>query len=51
MAYDGVNNAFNLAYELLGWKVHKAKLSTYLTPTKGDSIRDPPIGVYPLIMK
>ena len=33
-AYDGVNNIFNLAYELLSWKVHhaliKAKLEPYL---------------------
>jgi CRISPR-associated protein Cas1 len=33
-AYDGVDNAFNLAYEMLFWKVHhaliKAKLEPYL---------------------
>jgi CRISPR-associated protein Cas1 len=33
-AYDGVNNLFNLAYELLAWKVHRAlinaKLESYL---------------------
>jgi len=33
-AYDGVNNIFNLAYEVLSWKVHqaliRAKLETYL---------------------
>lgn len=33
-AYDGMNNIFNLAYELLSWKVHhaliKAKLEPYL---------------------
>jgi len=33
-AYDGVNNIFNLAYEILSWKVHhaliKAKLEPYL---------------------
>jgi CRISPR-associated protein Cas1 len=33
-AYDGVNNVFNLAYEMLSWKVHhaliKAKLEPYL---------------------
>ena len=33
-AYDGVNNIFNLAYELLSWKVYrrliKAKLEPYL---------------------
>jgi CRISPR-associated protein Cas1 len=42
-AYDGVNNVFNLAYEVLSWKVHhaliKAKLEPYLgflhSTTKG----------------
>jgi len=33
-AYDGLNNIFNLAYELLAWKIHialiKAKLEPYL---------------------
>ena len=33
-AYDGTNNIFNLAYEVLSWKVHKAlikaKLESYL---------------------
>jgi CRISPR-associated protein Cas1 len=33
-AYDGMNNVFNLAYEILSWKVHhaliKAKLEPYL---------------------
>jgi CRISPR/Cas system-associated endonuclease Cas1 len=33
-AYDGVNNVFNLAYEMLSWKVHhtliKAKPEPYL---------------------
>ncbi|MFC1488062.1 CRISPR-associated endonuclease Cas1 [Thermoproteota archaeon] len=33
-AYDGTNNIFNLAYEILSWKVHrafiKAKLESYL---------------------
>jgi CRISPR-associated protein Cas1 len=33
-AYDGINNVFNLAYEILSWKVHyaliKAKLEPYL---------------------
>jgi len=33
-AYDGLNNTFNLAYEILKWKVHialiKAKLEPYL---------------------
>ena len=35
MAYDGVNNAFNLAYELLSWKVHKALLKAHLEPYLG----------------
>jgi len=34
MAYDGMNKLFNLAYEILAWKVHKvlakAKLEPYL---------------------
>jgi len=42
-AYDGMNNIFNLAYEILSWKVHhaliKAKLEPYLgflhSTTKG----------------
>jgi CRISPR/Cas system-associated endonuclease Cas1 len=25
LAYDGLNNIFNLAYEMLSWKVHKAR--------------------------
>jgi CRISPR-associated protein Cas1 len=33
-AYDGINNIFNLAYEVLQWKIHraitKAKLEPYL---------------------
>ena len=33
-AYDGTNNIFNLAYEMLSWKIHraliKAKLESYL---------------------
>lgn len=33
-AYDGINNIFNLAYEMLSWKIHhaliKAKLEPYL---------------------
>jgi hypothetical protein len=24
MAYDGTNNIFNLAYEILAWKIHRA---------------------------
>jgi CRISPR-associated protein Cas1 len=35
MAYDGVNNLFNLAYEVLGWKVHKALIKAKLEPYLG----------------
>lgn len=35
MAYDGTNNAFNLAYEMLGWKVHKALIKAHLEPYLG----------------
>ena len=31
-AYDGVNNVFNLGYELLSWKVHKALVNAKLEP-------------------
>jgi CRISPR-associated protein Cas1 len=34
-AYDGVNNIFNLAYELLSWKVHKALINAKLEPYLG----------------
>jgi CRISPR-associated protein Cas1 len=34
-AYDGVNNLFNLAYELLAWKVHRALISAKLEPYLG----------------
>ena len=34
-AYDGVNNIFNLAYELLAWKVHKALINAKLEPYLG----------------
>jgi CRISPR-associated protein Cas1 len=34
-AYDGVNNLFNLAYELLSWKMHKALVSAKLEPFLG----------------
>jgi CRISPR-associated protein Cas1 len=34
-AYDGVNNLFNLAYELLQWKVHKALINAKLEPYLG----------------
>jgi CRISPR-associated protein Cas1 len=35
MAYDGVNNLFNLAYEILAWKVHKALVKAKLEPYLG----------------
>jgi len=34
-AYDGVNNAFNLAYTLLKWRVHRALLGAKLEPYLG----------------
>lgn len=34
-AYDGVNNIFNLAYEILSWKVHQALLRAKLEPYLG----------------
>jgi CRISPR-associated endonuclease Cas1 len=34
-AYDGVNNLFNLAYEILRWKVHIALLKAELEPFLG----------------
>jgi CRISPR-associated protein Cas1 len=34
-AYDGVNNLFNLAYELFAWKVHRALVSAKLEPYLG----------------
>ncbi len=34
-AYDGLNNLFNLAYELLAWKVHRALISAKLEPYLG----------------
>jgi CRISPR-associated protein Cas1 len=34
-AYDGVNNLFNLAYELLAWKVHRALNNAKLEPYLG----------------
>jgi len=30
-AYDGMNNIFNLAYEVLGWKIHKALVKAKLS--------------------
>jgi CRISPR-associated protein Cas1 len=35
MAYDGMNNTFNLAYEILAWKVHKALVRAKLEPYLG----------------
>jgi CRISPR-associated protein Cas1 len=35
MAYDGLNNTFNLAYEILRWKVHVALLKAHLEPFLG----------------
>jgi CRISPR-associated protein Cas1 len=34
-AYDGLNNLFNLAYELLAWKVHRALINAKLEPYLG----------------
>jgi len=34
-AYDGVNNAFNLAYTMLKWRVHRAILKAKLEPYLG----------------
>jgi CRISPR-associated protein Cas1 len=34
-AYDGLNNLFNLGYELLSWKVHRALISAKLEPFLG----------------
>lgn len=34
-AYDGVNNIFNLAYEVLSWKVHSALIKAKLEPFLG----------------
>ena len=34
-AYDGVNNIFNLAYEVLQWKVHRAIIRAKLEPYLG----------------
>ncbi len=35
LAYDGVNNIFNLAYEVLKWKVHRAIIKAKLEPYLG----------------
>lgn len=34
-AYDGINNLFNLGYEILSWKVHRALLRAKLEPYLG----------------
>jgi CRISPR-associated protein Cas1 len=34
-AYDGLNNLFNLAYELLQWRVHRALVNAKLEPYLG----------------
>lgn len=34
-AYDGLNNIFNLAYEVLQWKVHQALIKAKLEPYLG----------------
>lgn len=34
-AYDGINNIFNLAYEMLSWKVHRALIKAKLEPYLG----------------
>jgi len=34
-AYDGVNNLFNLGYEVLQWKVHRALVRAHLEPFLG----------------
>jgi len=35
MAYDGTNNMFNLAYEILAWKIHRALIKAKLEPYLG----------------
>ncbi len=35
LAYDGMNNTFNLAYEVLKWKVHTAIVGAKLEPYLG----------------
>jgi CRISPR-associated protein Cas1 len=34
-AYDGINNIFNLAYEVLSWKVHRALIRAKVEPYLG----------------
>jgi CRISPR-associated protein Cas1 len=35
MAYNGTNSIFNLAYEILSWKVHRALIKAKLEPYLG----------------
>lgn len=35
LAYDGVNNLFNLGYEVLQWKVHRSLVRAHLEPYLG----------------
>jgi CRISPR-associated protein Cas1 len=35
MVYNGANNVFNLAYEMLAWKIHKALVRAKLEPYLG----------------
>jgi CRISPR-associated protein Cas1 len=35
MAYDSTNNTFNLSYEILAWKVHRALIKAKLEPYLG----------------
>ena len=34
-AYNGLNNLFNLGYEILAWKVHRALIKAKLEPYLG----------------
>ena len=34
-AYDGMNNIFNIAYEMLSWKIHRALIKAKLEPYLG----------------
>lgn len=34
-AYDGINNLFNLGYEMLSWRVHRALINAKLEPFLG----------------
>ena len=33
--YDGVNKLFNMAYEVLSWKIHRAMVNAKLEPYLG----------------